>query len=505
MSRKIKLLIVIVLMSATLLVACASEQPAKQDNEKITQFNKLDEEDAAGAQSSDEAFDQSLIGLSAPNRTGVNIYFLDEIAGQLSPETRNIKGNETNEELAYYILEELTRGPQSSGLNPVIPDGVKINRLDITEDILAVDLSAEFNESEEPALARAALVNSLLDMEAFKYVKLYIDGREATVTPDNESGPLGLLTRYPIIAAEIIALEEQNFNNDLRKINWELFFRDNSGKYLLSEIRPITIKKGKAAETIVNELIKGPIKEGEGYYSTLPKGTVLQNTELINGLDDKNGIALFFSEEFRTNYPESTVFEESMISSLIYSLTSLPDIQFVKIYYDNGKGHYIDDSVNSAALYQELTRRDYPDNTGRRIRVYFGNDQSLLLTPEYRAIAGNEEDIAACILEELATDPTNSENVRVLPNHVPVEDIDLDIKGELAVVDIPLDFFDEMEMDNKKMIRDLYAFVNSLTDPMNKTGIKEVQFTVEGKVIESYMGITLKDTFVMNPALISET
>ena len=51
------LLITIILMGA-LLAACASEQPAKQDNEKITQFNKLGEED--DTVDSDEASEQPI-------------------------------------------------------------------------------------------------------------------------------------------------------------------------------------------------------------------------------------------------------------------------------------------------------------------------------------------------------------------------------------------------------------------------------------------------------------
>ena len=44
------------------------------------------------------------------------------------------------------------------------------------------------------------------------------------VSSDIDSGPLGLLTRYPVEVAEITALEEQNFNNkENRKVNWELF------------------------------------------------------------------------------------------------------------------------------------------------------------------------------------------------------------------------------------------------------------------------------------------
>ena len=68
-------------------------------------------------------------------------------------------------------------------------------------------------------------------------------------------------------------------------------------------------------------------------------------------------------------------------------------------------------------------------------------------------------------------------------------------------MDVPAAYFDQMELDNKKMIRDLYAVVNTLTDPINGTGIKEVQFTVEGKIIDSYMDISLKESFVLNPAL----
>ena len=46
--------------------------------------------------------------------------------------------------------------------------------------------------------------------------------------------------------------------------------------------------------------------------------------------------------------------------------------------------------------------------------------------------------------------------------------------------------------------------VNTLTDPVNDMDIQEVQFTVDGDVLDSYMDISLRDTFVFNPALIKE-
>jgi hypothetical protein len=164
MFRKMRFILTLITLISILLVSCAYEQPAKQDNGKITEFNKLDEGEAEITDPPEDTTEQSISGLYAAERTGVNLYFLDEAAGQLSPETRKISGNESETELAFYILKELTEGPETSGLSPVMPENVKVNRVEIGENILAVDLSDEFHESKEPALARAALFNSLLDM-----------------------------------------------------------------------------------------------------------------------------------------------------------------------------------------------------------------------------------------------------------------------------------------------------------------------------------------------------
>lgn len=500
MQRKRGLLTTIILLAA-LLAACASGPPIEQDSEKIDQFNRLDDE-SNELEPSDEGSDPSILGLQAARQTGVTLYFLDEATGQLSPEVRRISGRESNEELVSYILKELTAGPETSNLSPVVPENVTIHQIDFNDNILTVDLSAEFNESPDLALARAALVNSLLDMGSFKYVKLYIDGNEATTAPDDKSGSLGLLTRYPVVVAEIKALEEQNgMDAKVRKIYRELYFQDNSGQYLLPEVRLITIKDGNAAEAIVNELMKGPAAESEGYYPVLPQGAILHSSEMMEGQNEANGIALFFSKEFNTQLSDGAIQGRAVVASLVYSLTSLPDIQYVKIFYDNGKGHYIDDPIDGMVLNQNFTIEHFSDMVGKRIRVYYGNDQSMLLVPEYRAIGGKEENLASRILAELATDPVNPDSVRVIPSGVSVEDIHLDVVKELAVVDVPAAYFDQMELDNKKMIRDLYAVVNTLTDPINGTGIKEVQFTVEGKIIDSYMDISLKESFVLNPAL----
>ena len=56
-------------------------------------------------------------------------------------------------------------------------------------------------------------------------------------------------------------------------------FQDYSGKFLLPEVRTITVRKG-GMQAIVNELIKGPMAEGRLSPHTA-QGTILEKYELV--------------------------------------------------------------------------------------------------------------------------------------------------------------------------------------------------------------------------------
>ena len=53
-------------------------------------------------------------------------------------------------------------------------------------------------------------------------------------------------------------------------------------------------------------------------------------------------------------------------------------------------------------------------------------------------------------------------------------------------MDVPADYFTGAEPDNRRFIRDIYAVVNTLTNPVNDMDIQEVQFTVDGDILDSY-------------------
>jgi spore germination protein GerM len=498
------LLLLTMVLSVVLLASCATgQQPTKQDNDNLNWFNRLDEEEPETA-ANDQHNDDSLYRIEAMRQTGYNLYFLDESAGQLAPEVHRLSGEYSSEEQIEHIVQDLIEGPSSSELLSTLPKDVKVNRVELTEGIVLIDLSSEFYHSEDLSLARAALVNTILELGSAKYVKLLVDGNEATVTPDHTSGVVGLLTRYPVNTTDIQAFEAQSFaNTEAAKINRELYFQDSAGNYLLPEVRAITVKDGNYSEAIIKELIKGPANEGMGLYPTLAKGTRLERTEIVKKDDKNTGINLYFTNEFKSQFTGGRKQEAIMISSIVYSLSTLPDFNFINVYYDNGNGVFVNKS-DGKFDYQNLTADRFPDKVGKRIRVYYGDEQGTLLVPEYRAVSTTETDLLNRILMEMTTKPILPGSVGLIPADFSHEDIQVKAYGNVAVVDISIDYFDTMQKDNKRLLQGLYAVVNTLTDPMNSCGVSEVQFTIEGDLIDSYDDISLKEPFVMNPGLVKE-
>ncbi len=499
MKRLIWMFVLLLLASTT---AACSKQPKISLIEPPDKYNGPTKEFGIFEAPEDAEEEQNL---SAVTQVNASLYFLDEKNNRLTTEIRPvIKWNE--DDVIVNILNELIKGPQAVGLKSVIAPNTRINKIEQAENILTVNLSLDFLESEDILLARAALVNTLTEMERFKYIKIYVDGRELTADGKEDGYVLGLLTRYPNSLADILAAEAREVEKtDIRRVNRELYFQDMQGMYLIPEVRTISVTQNQHAQAIVEALIKGPVQVNEGLHPTLPKGTKLMNAEVLKGEQEgEDGIVLYFSKEFKTQFVGGAAQEMTTIGSLVYSLTTLPKISFVKVYYENEKGEFIDAPIHSMALNKPLTILQFSDMIGRRIKIYFGDKQGALLNPEYRAMSRSNTGIAKRILQELMTNPVNPDSVRVIPDFISDADFKIvGLEGETAIVNLPPSFFDGPN-GNASKIRDLYAIVNALTDPVNTRNIRKVQFVIDGKTIEAYKDISLADPFVRNPALIRE-
>ena len=463
------------------------------------------------------------------NQQNISLYFWNKENNKLVCETRSLITSDTNLSINDIIVE-LLRGPESKDLQPVIPIQTKVIDIDQTDNIVTVNFSEDFLGAEDLLVARTALVNTLTERQGIKYVKILINGQELTSDGTQEGEPLGVLSKSTNNIDELLAASNrQKDENTVKQINRELFFRDFRGQYLLSEVRAITVKNGGIARAIIEELIKGPVETSTGLYPVLPQGTQLLDINLIDSEDDNSKvIALYFSKELKAPFLDQVVTsrgdmepdpkiikdkveeikdkENVILSSIVYSLSGLNNVSGVKIYYQDRSGNYTDAPLYSIDLKKPLTTKDFPNKLGRKIKIYFANENATHLVPDYRAMSRQNLQIARTIIDELILGPREGTGQKaVIPADISRGDIKvwMDDSNTRVIVDLPAKL-DGSKMGSTGTLMTLYAIVNSLTDPANTSNVKEVQFLVEGKVVKTFGNLEFSEPFIRNPAIIQE-
>lgn len=110
-----------------------------------------------------------------------------------------------------------------------------------------------------------------------------------------------------------------------------LYFSDESGQHLVSELREVPKVEG-IARAVMQELIAGPSVDS-GLLPTIPVGTQLLD---INVRPD--GLCLVdLSGELVQNHPGGSMNEEMTVYSVVNTLTQFPTIQEVQILVDGQK------------------------------------------------------------------------------------------------------------------------------------------------------------------------
>lgn len=118
----------------------------------------------------------------------ITLYFADSQAMYIVPEKRTVLVKKDIEEAEFYrlVLEELIKGPKTENLYRTIPEGVRIEYLELEEDLLKVDFSEEMHsEHWGGAAGESMTVNSIADtMTEFERIR--------GVMPTVDGGPLSI-------------------------------------------------------------------------------------------------------------------------------------------------------------------------------------------------------------------------------------------------------------------------------------------------------------------------
>ena len=122
--------------------------------------------------------------------TIVSLYFKDKTTNTLMPEARTIDVKELIKDPYTILMNLLISGPKNERLESVIPEGTKINKIEIKNNILYIDLSKEFIENhkggvEAESTTIYSVVNTLTQLNEVEGIKIIIDNEENKAFKDN--------------------------------------------------------------------------------------------------------------------------------------------------------------------------------------------------------------------------------------------------------------------------------------------------------------------------------
>lgn len=116
-------------------------------------------------------------------QTVINLYYEDKQSLELVKEEAKIDVKELIDTPYLYVVNLLLQGPKSESMQSAIPEGTRVNKVELIGDCANVDLSSEFlNCSGTNAIY--SIVNSLTEFKDINSVKILIDGEENTNMKD---------------------------------------------------------------------------------------------------------------------------------------------------------------------------------------------------------------------------------------------------------------------------------------------------------------------------------
>ena len=114
-------------------------------------------------------------------QTKVILYFANSETGELESETKIVDANLLINEPYKEIINWLIKGPQSSNLKRLIPEGTALHDIKVEKSCAIINLSNEFLDygTEENKLKIInSIVNSLTNLKEIDSVKFLINGEE---------------------------------------------------------------------------------------------------------------------------------------------------------------------------------------------------------------------------------------------------------------------------------------------------------------------------------------
>lgn len=162
MNKRIKIILIIVaILVIAIFLICNISTENVQNVENETEI-----------QPEEEISDEQM------RQTTISLYFEGKQSLELVKEDIKVDAKELVDTPYLYVVNLLIDGSKNENLQNPIPEGTKVNKVELIGDCVTVDLSNEFlNMSGMNAIY--SIVNSLTEFKDVTSVKFLIDGEES--------------------------------------------------------------------------------------------------------------------------------------------------------------------------------------------------------------------------------------------------------------------------------------------------------------------------------------
>jgi germination protein M len=253
----------------------------------------------------------------------INLYFLNMANSNIEREIRNIETPTSNTELINAVLRELIKGPENNWLYRTIPRDVTIEVAELTENekLCEITLSPEYTllPVKDEIFCRSSLVWTLTEFDFIDDVVIYVSGQQLQGLSGQAAG---VMNRENLSVNPVLSPHRPNSQTIT------LYFANADLSALTPEARTIEVTN-TIEYHIVEQLIKGPVKEGVN--PTLLPEIKLKATDTLEGICYVDFGPEFLSRQLTGNMSADAL----VIGSIVNSLTELSSVTMVQIIVDS--------------------------------------------------------------------------------------------------------------------------------------------------------------------------
>ena len=359
-----------------------------------------------------------------------------------------------------YTLEEMLsvyfKGPVSDSLLSPFPAGSEVLNITEEEGELILELSGEYFtlSGVELSLAACCLVNTVCEYAS-------VDG--ITVVDDMERVRLSLNPDNYLLTDELKEESDTTFT---------LYFSDKDRRYLLPELRNVTLGENVSEEDyLIRQLIQGPLENDR--LSIIPEGTKLIRVETIGGV-----CTVDFSREFIDGQTDGVYGAYTALMGVVNTLTGLEQVDSVQFLIEGETLDYFTVFPMDQPMSRNLDAVGPVSAASGEVDVNIFVQNSETKEAFYVPIRVKQsisEPLAQAVVQMVLT----YEPIRGFENPVPygTELLSVSVSGNVCYVDVSKEFVPKENTSDAQRAA-VYALVSALTKISN---VSSVVLTVEGE------------------------